>query len=499
MHFPELRHFIEDAPIGAAMFDRDMRYIAFSPRWLTDHRIGDIALGQSHYDVFPEIPARWKDVHRRALAGEVVCETDDHFERAEGLRIWLKWEVRPWRDAEDAIGGIIIFTEDISAQKRAEAALKEALARQRLAQSAGHIGIWDWEIETGRAYLNDEWYDLFGVPRGLSLGYEDFLARVHPEDRPAVDASFRRALAGDGAIDLDYRIFREDTGELRWISSKGEAQFDNEGRAVRAMGAVHDITERKEMERALRESARRKNEFLATLAHELRNPLTPISNAINVLMRMSESELAQAERKKAVIGMARRQVDHLARLVNDLLDLARIDNGKIRLETKLLDIVQLLPHAVELVQPKIDAKRHLLATDFPDAPIPVHGDPARLTQIFANLLDNAAKYTDAGGRIEIAARREGDAALVTVRDNGDGIPPQQLTCVFDMFTQIGESDAAQGGLGVGLALARSLVALHDGQIEARSEGPGRGSEFVVRLPLAGGEAAGAAPTNDETP
>jgi signal transduction histidine kinase len=148
-----------------------------------------------------------------------------------------------------------------------------------------------------------------------------------------------------------------------------------------------------------------------------------------------------------------------------------------------------------LVQPKIAAKRHLLAADFPDAPIPVRGDPARLTQIFANLLDNAAKYTDAGGRIEIAARREGDAALVTVRDNGDGIPPQKLTCVFDMFTQLGDSDAAQGGLGVGLSLARSLVALHGGQIEARSEGPGRGSEFVVRLPLAGG----AEPTDDETP
>jgi PAS domain S-box-containing protein len=146
MHFPELRHFIEDAPIGAAMFDRDMRYVAFSPRWLTDHRIDDIALGQSHYEVFPELPPRWKDVHRRALAGEVVRETDDHFERAEGVRIWLKWEVRPWRDAEGAVGGIIIFTEDIQ-RPEARRSSPEGSAGPPASRAVGgayrHLGLGD--------------------------------------------------------------------------------------------------------------------------------------------------------------------------------------------------------------------------------------------------------------------------------------------------------------------------------------------------------------------
>ncbi|WP_457795638.1 PAS domain-containing sensor histidine kinase [Methylocystis sp. S23] len=484
MHLAELRLFIEDAPIGAAMFDREMRYLAFSHHWLVNHRIESIALGRSHYEVFPEIPERWKEVHRRALAGETIHQSEDRFERADGSTIWLKWETRPWRDADGAIGGVIIFCDDITPRKHVEEALKKALARQRLAQSAGQIGIWDWEIELNRTYLNDEWYQIYGLTRGGPLTYEDFVARVHPEDRAKVEESTRSALAGKGAIDLDFRILRANDGALRWVKSRGEAQFDAKGKAVRAMGAVYDITERKEMESALREADRRKSEFLAMLAHELRNPLTPISNAINVLGRMTgTSGRAADEKMRAVLEMARRQVDHLSRLVNDLLDMTRISHGKISLERREVDLLQLLAHAVELTQPAFDAKGHTLVTDLPAAPLTVFGDPVRLTQVLANLLNNAARYTDHGGRIELAARREDDEAVVTVRDNGQGIPPEMLGSIFEMFTQAGPGDvAAQRGLGVGLALARRLVDMHGGKIEAKSKGPGRGSEFTLRLP-----------------
>ncbi|WP_442754804.1 ATP-binding protein [Methylocystis sp. JAN1] len=484
MYLAELRLFIEDAPIGAAMFDREMRYVAFSHYWLVNHRIEHIQLGRSHYEVFPEIPARWKEVHRRALAGETIREAEDEFHRADGSTVWLKWETRPWRDSDGTIGGVIIFCDDITPQKQAEEALRQALVRQRLAQSAGHVGVWDWEIRPNRTYLNDEWYELYGLPKGAELAYEDFLARVHPDDRAAVHDVMQSALAGRGVINHDYRVLRADDGALRWLSSMGEVYFDARGEAVRAMGAVHDITERKEMEGALRETDRRRSEFLAMLAHELRNPLTPISNAVDVLYQLSESDASTAgEKKRAVLQMARRQVDYLSRLVNDLLDMTRISHGKISLERKDADLVELLIHAAELVQPKFDAKRQALVTNLPATPMPVHGDPVRLTQVFANLLGNAARYTDHGGRIELSARREGEEAVVAVRDNGQGIQPDMLGSIFEMFAQAGPSDpASQRGLGVGLALANNLVRMHGGTIEARSEGPGRGSEFIVRLP-----------------
>lgn len=484
MHLAGLRLFIEDAPIGAAMFDREMRYVAYSRHWLVNHRIDHIELGRSHYDVFPEIPERWKKVHRRALAGETIREAEDEFQRADGSNIWLKWETRPWRDADGSVGGVIIFCDDITPRKQAEEALRQALARQRLAQSAGHIGIWDWEIAPNRIYLNDEWYELYGLPKGSELAYEDFLARVHPDDRTAANETMQGALAGEGVIDHDFRILRADDGALRWITSKGEVSFDAQGKAARAMGAVYDITERKEMEDALRISDRRKSEFLATLAHELRNPLTPISNAVEVLAQLSECEASpDREKKRAVLQMARRQVDHLSRLIDDLLDVMRIDHGKISLERRGADLVQLLVHAVELAQPNFDSRRHALVTDLPAPPLPINGDPVRLTQVFANLLNNAARYTDYGGRIELSARREGDEAVVTVRDNGQGIAPDMLVSIFELFAQAGPGDAAsQRGLGVGLALARSLVEMHGGTIEARSAGLGRGSELIVRLP-----------------
>ncbi|WP_424361334.1 PAS domain-containing sensor histidine kinase [Methylocystis parvus] len=482
MHLAGLRIFIEDAPIGAAMFDREMRYLAYSRYWLVNHRIEHIELGRSHCDVFPEIPERWKEVHGRALAGETIREAEDEFRRADGSAIWLKWETRPWRDANGAIGGVIIFCDDITPQKEAEEALRQALARQRLAQSAGHIGVWDWEIAPNRTYLNAEWYEIYGLPKGSVLAYEDFIARVHPDDRSAAEKMMQDALAGEGIIDHDYRVVRADDGAMRWVASKGEVYFDARGKAERAMGAVYDITERKEMEDALRESDRRKSEFLATLAHELRSPLTPISNAVDVLGQLSDRDASPAgEKKRAVLQMARRQVDHLSRLVNDLLDVMRIDHGKISLDRSESDLVQLLVHAVELAQPNFDSKRHALVTDLPATPLPINGDPVRLTQVFANLLNNAARYTDPDGRIELSARREGDEAVVTVRDNGQGIAPEMLVSIFEMFAQAGDP-ASQRGLGVGLALARSLVDLHGGTIEARSEGVGRGSEFIVRLP-----------------
>jgi CheY-like chemotaxis protein/nitrogen-specific signal transduction histidine kinase len=248
-------------------------------------------------------------------------------------------------------------------------------------------------------------------------------------------------------------------------------------------GIAIDITDRLRAEEALREADQRKDEFLAMLAHELRNPLAATRNAVEVL-GLPDVGADQAGRARAVIG---RQVRHLVRMVDDLLDVSRLLRGKVAVRPEPVDLADVLTAAAELARPHLDARGHALAMTLPDRPVGVTGDRVRLTQVVANLLDNAAKFTDRPGRITLAGGVEEDRAVIRVRDPGVGIPPGLLPTVFDLFVQ-GDQSAARtrGGLGIGLTLVKRLVELHGGTVEANSEGLGRGSEFVVRLPIADG-------------
>jgi signal transduction histidine kinase/DNA-binding response OmpR family regulator len=232
--------------------------------------------------------------------------------------------------------------------------------------------------------------------------------------------------------------------------------------------------------RDAQEADRRKNEFLSMLAHELRNPLAPIRNGVHILRAIGSADPNVLE----VRDMIERQVRHLVRLVDDLLDISRITRGKIRLKTERVDLAAIASGAVETCRPLIDERRHRLVVSVPPAPLRVEGDPVRLAQVVGNLLNNAAKYTPEGGRIWLSTSREANQAVLRVRDSGMGIPEEMLGSIFDLFTQVDHSlDRSQGGLGIGLTLVRRLVELHQGQVEAHSDGPGQGSEFVVRLPL----------------
>jgi len=234
----------------------------------------------------------------------------------------------------------------------------------------------------------------------------------------------------------------------------------------------------------LREADQRKTEFLATLAHELRNPLAPMSTALTLLMRKPH-EPGEAMRYYELMG---RQIDHMVRLVNDLMEVSRITRGKIELRMEAVALDAVIKDAVELSRPLLEGAKHALAMELGDPPLVVRGDGVRLTQVFSNLLNNAAKYTMPGGRIRIVARKEGRDAVVEVWDNGTGIAPEMLTSIFEMFVQVsGTSKAAQGGLGIGLTLVKSLVELHGGSVEALSAGLGQGAMFCVRLPLSRSE------------
>jgi signal transduction histidine kinase/CheY-like chemotaxis protein len=238
------------------------------------------------------------------------------------------------------------------------------------------------------------------------------------------------------------------------------------------------LVERERAADALRDADRRKDEFLAILAHELRNPLAPIRNALNVL-RMAPS--ADSTRRR-VVEMMERQVSHMVRLVDDLLEVSRITRGKVELKRQTLDLASVVAYAVETSRPVIDDAGHTLTVSLPKHSIAVRGDKVRLAQVFANLLNNAAKYTEPPGRIELVVDREDGNVVVRVRDNGIGIPPDMLSKVFDLFRQVDGVNRAHGGLGIGLTIVKSLVGLHGGTIEARSAGSGAGSEFIVRLP-----------------
>lgn len=255
---------------------------------------------------------------------------------------------------------------------------------------------------------------------------------------------------------------------------------NRDGKISGASKVARDITQRKRAEAALREADRRKDEFLATLAHELRNPLAPIRNSLNIL-RMTTSNDPTAER---VYEMMERQVNHMVRMVDDLMEVSRITRGLIELRKEEVDLAAIIRSAVETSQPIIEAGEHQLAITLPSEPILLKGDAVRLSQVFANLLNNAAKYTDRGGQIWLSVKQEKNEVVVTVRDTGIGISAPMLPKIFDMFMQADRSThRSQSGLGIGLTLVKKLVELHDGSISVCSDGPGKGSEFIVRLPV----------------
>jgi signal transduction histidine kinase/ActR/RegA family two-component response regulator len=271
----------------------------------------------------------------------------------------------------------------------------------------------------------------------------------------------------------------------RWYESYAARLGGEDSRVVALL--FSDITDRKKANDDLRrladelaESDRRKTEFLATLAHELRNPLAPLSSGLQV-MRLSASDPAAIERTR---GMMERQINHMVHLVDDLLDIARISTGKVDLKKERVDLQTVIASAVETSLPLIEAGRHELSVQVPDEEMFLDVDLTRVAQVVSNLLNNAAKYTPARGRIGLAAHREDDFVVISVTDTGIGIPPSSMPTVFEMFTQVGRNmERAQGGLGIGLSLVRRLVELHGGTVSAASDGVGRGSTFTVRLPL----------------
>jgi two-component system CheB/CheR fusion protein len=785
-----LRIFVEYAPAPLAMFDREMRYLSASRRWRLDYELEQEDLrGLSLYEVFPGLGEDWRAAHRRGLAGEVVRCDRDRFVRADGTIYWLRWEVRPWRDGAGGVGGIVIFSEDITAIVAAGEEARQSAELLRLAQEAAQVGTWFWDTRTGEKYWSDELWTLFGLEKGgrsvgdellaevvlpedleparsamvaaliegkdlkieyrvrrdgevrhllargkalrdaggavarvlgitiditdqkrselelrllfeqrqLALdaaqmgwqcydaatermrfdgrfgeilglsgrecGWAEIIQVMHPDDVARVEVEVRKALDPENPrpYSVEHRVVRPG-GTIRWVEAHGQAVFE-EGAGGRRLtgyvGTAADITDRKETQQwaertnrglgrlagaslavmaetalepmlrvvaeaalaltgakgavcahgfaagqfthvgaarakgiptypdgemlqlqnggvdlvlcadaesirltdaelrkhprwwglpsghsevrgllgirmagpkgvtsgvilvtdkergdftdedealikqlglvaslalhhveariSLEEADRRKNEFLAMLSHELRNPLAPIRNSLYVLERAAPGG-EQARRAQVVID---RQVAHMTRLVDDLLDVTRISRGKIQLRREPLELGENVRRVVEDHRSAFTARGIELEVSIPEEPLPVEGDRTRVAQVIGNLLNNAAKFTPKGGQVRVLVDRDPatSQARVRVRDTGAGIAPEMMPRLFEPFTQADATlDRSQGGLGLGLALVKGLVELHGGTVAAASDGPGLGTEFTIQIPLRRGAA-----------
>ncbi|MDQ3288328.1 MAG: ATP-binding protein [Pseudomonadota bacterium] len=362
-------------------------------------------------------------------------------------------------------------------------AREEALAlaqRLQLTLDAAQVGDWDLDLVTDVAHRSLRHDQCFGYSEPIPFwGFDTFIGHVHPDDRQSVIRAFDQALDGPGDWHFDCRVVWPD-GSVHWIAAHGSV-YRLSGKPHRMGGIVVDITERKHAEEELRNASHRKDEFLAMLAHELRNPLAPIGTAAQ-LLQLAPGDGRRVRNASEIIA---RQVSHMTTLVDDLLDVSRLSRGLVELRHRPLDLRSVMTAAVEQVRPLIESRRHALTIWIGPDPIPVLGDHPRLIQVIANLLNNAAKYTAPGGEIELKVRRGQKEVTVTVTDNGSGMDSKLLPQIFELFSQGKRTpDRQQGGLGIGLALARSIAELHGGSISASSGGIGCGSVFSLRLPLA---------------
>jgi PAS domain S-box-containing protein len=475
--------FMEQLPGLAWIKDLQGRYLYANDAAVTAFRCTrDGLYGKTDEELFPpETAAEFKQNDRKALVSETGVQVVETLEREDGIvhhSLVSKFPILGPEGGPAFIGGMAI---DITDRLKAEAVLAESEERFRqLAENVNEV-LWMADPQTTQIlYISPAYERVWGRScRSLYENPRSFLDAVHPEDRERVRVAVLENQSRGELTDKEYRVVRPD-GSVRWVRDRAFPVKDAAGRVYRMVGIAEDFTEKKLAEEALQEADRRKDEFLATLAHELRNPLAPIRNAVELLRRADGSAdlIGQASR------IMERQVGQMVRLVDDLLDISRITQRKIQLRKERVELAAVVQSAVEECRPLIGAQSHDLTITLPPDPIYLEADLTRLGEVFANLLDNAAKYSEKGGRIWLTAQRQGAEVVVSVRDTGIGIAAEHLPHIFEMFSQVTPAlERSQGGLGIGLALVKGLVELHGGSVEAHSGGTGLGSEFTVRLPI----------------
>ncbi len=431
-----------------------------------------------HPDDRQRAMARWN----HSLQTGEPYEIEYRFRSKSGEYRWFLGRALPVRDLNGSIVRWFGTCTDIEEFKRIDGERQKFVSLAE--NSSDFIGIFD--LKGIPSYINRAGLAQVGLS---SLEYaKQIPARefFFPEDQPKILTEFlpRVLERGQGNIEIRFRHFK--SGNAIWMLYSAFPLTDGDGHHTGLATVSRNISERRQLEDNLRQLAadlsetnRRKDEFLATLAHELRNPLAPLRNGLQIIKLAGNT----GQTLEAARSMMERQLGQMVRLVDDLLDVSRITRGKVELRLERLDLRTVIQRAIETAQPWIENHQHKLTVSLPDRPVCVDADPTRLAQVFSNLLNNAAKYTSEGGNIDLQVTILGDHVRVDVKDNGMGIPPAMLSKVFDLFTQIDRTlERSQGGLGIGLTLVQRLVELHGGNVKANSEGYGKGSQFSVTLP-----------------
>ena len=482
-----LRTFIEAVPGVVYAKDREGRLI-IGNRGVSE-LLGmphEAYIGRSDRELLAD-PAQAEAVmatDRRIMESGIAEQVEEEIHLADGSPAWWLSTKVPKRNADGEVVGVVGASLDITDRKRIDNALRLSEQRNALALDVAQLGTWTLDPGSGAISLDARTAQIVGADPSREGFTREHLARhVHPDDWARVEAALWASLspAGDGLFAEEFRLVHPD-GQVVWTTSRGQVTFDGSGdgrRAVTMIGTVFDVTERRRMIETLEQGDRRKDEFLAMLAHELRNPLAPIGTAAQ-LLRMAPGDEARVAQAAQIIS---RQVTHMTEMVDDLLDVSRVTRGLVELERAPVDMRAITAAAIEQAEPVLQARRHQLVTEASGHAAIVLGDRHRLVQVVSNLLQNAAKYTPQGGRITLSLEASDGQVQIRVHDNGIGMDERLVPQVFDLFIQ-GERtpDRSQGGLGIGLALVRSIVQLHGGQVSAHSAGAGQGSTFTVVLP-----------------
>jgi PAS domain S-box-containing protein len=478
---PQIVWIVDDKGLASYFNKQWFAYTGIAPDAVTPEEI-------SGEFIHPDDQALTMQAWARARESGKGFNVEHRIRSASGEYRWFLVRAESYRDPDS--GQITWFgtSTDVHDRKLAEAALGAREQQLRLAVDAADVGEWDVDMVSNTMYWPPRVKAMFGISPERPVTLQDYYEGVHPDDRERTLASFADAANPKLRLqyESEYRTIGKEDGAIRWVAAKGRGLFNEAGECVRIIGTAIDITKRKLDEQALRESEerlrqtdRRKDEFLAMLAHELRNPLAPISAAAELLqiVRLDEERV---RRTSQIIG---RQVSHMTSLVDDLLDVSRVTRGLVELENAPLDINHIVADAVEQATPLVRARRHQLELHLtPDRGM-VQGDRKRLVQVLSNLLNNAAKYTHEGGNIQVRTSVRDAHVLIEVADNGIGMAPELTLRAFDLFAQAERSsDRSLGGLGLGLALVRSLVELHHGTAHCESPGLGQGSTFTICLP-----------------
>ncbi|HEY9643853.1 MAG TPA: PAS domain-containing protein, partial [Coleofasciculaceae cyanobacterium] len=507
-----LHLFIQYAPASIAMFNCQMEYVVASQRWVQDFQVDSLEaiIGQSHYDIFPEIPERWRQIHQRCLAGAIEQCNEDLFVRADGHYQWLRWEIRPWYDLGGAIGGIIIVCEDITMRKQFQDALLQSEARLKLAQFASNSAVWDCYFPTNTVIWSPEYYQLYELDPSLEPSYDNWLCSVYPDDRDRLHRHVQQALASQvSEINQEFRVLRSDG--LRWFLSIGQIFYNAAGEAIRMLGITIDITSQKQTELALQqlneeleqrvaertaelcqvnqqlqESNKELENFAFMASHDLKEPLRTVRNFTSLLhFTLGESI---GEPGKDYLQRLDKAAQRMQTLIDDLLNLARITTATAPFV--VVDLNQVMQQVIA----NLDVQIQRTGGQIQVGELPtLQADPVQMCQLLQNLLSNALKFrgetlpvvkiytlrspdTAVGGNTKVTQHHH----IICLTDNGIGFDPKHRDRIFGAFERLHGRNQYEG-TGMGLAICKKIVERHGGTITADST-LGQGSTFTIQLP-----------------